>query len=222
MRNSRINIKSATLFGIIIALLFIGSLVLFAFITHEIVFEKEEEFDQKAFQIFSRYSNPVTIEISKILAFFGSPYFFIPAYVVIMSWLFFEKRKREALQVFIIAVTSTILLHSLKAIFGRRRPDLPLFEELTNNSFPSGHALSSFIFCAVLIAIIWKGSWRLAVKIPLCFLLLSWSLAIGISRIILRYHYASDVLAGFLVGFAWVIIAFYIQTRLNKGSHRFE
>lgn len=216
MKRTRINIKSATVFTILIAALFIGSLIAFAFITHEIVFEKEEEFDREAFRIFDKVSTPFILQASKAFAFLGSPYFFIPAYSIIIGWLLFQKRRIEAFHIFIIAVTSTILLHSLKTIFGRRRPDLPLFEELTNYSFPSGHALSSFIFCAVLIRLIWVGNWEKSIKWSLCILLLAWSLAIGVSRIILRYHYASDVLAGFLVGFAWVLLSFYVQFRLTR------
>ena len=214
----KINIKSATLFTLIVAVLFLAAVMMFAYITHEIVFEKEEAFDQRAFEVFTKISTPLIIEISKVLAFLGSPYFFIPAYCVIIGWLVFEKRRVEALHVFIIAVTSTILLHSLKAIFGRQRPHLPLFDELDNYSFPSGHALSSFIFSAVLIRLIWLGNWSRSIKISICILLVLWSLCVGISRIILRYHFASDVLAGFLVGFAWAILSFFVQNRITKRS----
>jgi undecaprenyl-diphosphatase len=219
----RINIKSVSLLAIIVGALFLVSIGLFAMITHEIVFEKEKEFDHEAFELFKEWSTPATIKISRILAYMGSPYFFIPSYFIIIGWLLFIKRKVDALHVFIIAITSTLLLHSLKAIFGRQRPELPLFEELTNYSFPSGHALSSFIFSAVLIGLIWKGGWRLRWKLSLSILLLTWSLSVGISRIILRYHFASDVLAGFLMGFAWVMFSFYIQRKIIKPApHRIE
>jgi len=221
-KRMRINLRSISLLTIVTVILFLGSLGLFALITHEIVLEKEEEFDHAVFQFLEQHTTPFMIRVSEILAYLGSPYFFLPAYFLIIGWLLVVKRKPDALHVAIIAITSTVLLHTLKRVIGRERPALPLLEELTNYSFPSGHALSSFIFCAVLIWLTWKGNWKRSVKIILCLFLLSWSLAIGVSRIVIRYHYASDVIAGFLMGFAWVILSFYIQRKIGPRNHRIE
>jgi undecaprenyl-diphosphatase len=56
---------------------------------------------------------------------------------------------------------------------------------------------------------------------------LCFSILVGISRIALRYHYASDVLAGFCFGFAWVFIFFLAakkisEKRLKKTEARLE
>jgi membrane-associated phospholipid phosphatase len=117
--------------------------------------------------------------------------------------------------VLVIGVSSTGLMFLLKSIFKRKRPDLPLFKELTNYSFPSGHALSSFIFCSILIWLTWKTGWGKGWKWLVSALLLLFSLSIGVSRIVLRYHYASDVLAGFCMGFAWALLSFLILKKLR-------
>ncbi|MER3470732.1 MAG: hypothetical protein C4330_05215 [Chitinophagaceae bacterium] len=49
-------------------------------------------------------------------------------------------------------------------------------------------------------------------------LLLFFSISIGISRIVLRYHYASDVLAGFALGYAWVLFSLWLLNKILKAQ----
>ena len=43
---------------------------------------------------------------------------------------------------------------------------------------------------------------------------------IGLSRVYLRVHYASDVLAGYCVGFMWLSISIWILNRMEKFSRK--
>ncbi|HYE55640.1 MAG TPA: phosphatase PAP2 family protein, partial [Chitinophagaceae bacterium] len=43
---------------------------------------------------------------------------------------------------------------------------------------------------------------------------------IGFSRIYLRYHYASDVAAGFCVGAIWLILSLWVTTRIENYSRK--
>jgi undecaprenyl-diphosphatase len=209
-------LKEISVKTVVAALSFFIAVGIFAVIAHEIVFENEDWFDSRAFHFFNKYSTPGLIEVFKIITFFGSSYFLFPAYFVLVGWLLIRKRKRDAINIGIIGVTSTALMFAMKAIFHRHRPDLPLFKELTNYSFPSGHSLSSFIFCCVLIWLAWKTSWSKPWKYITSILLVLFSISIGISRIVLRYHYASDVLAGFCLGFAWVLFSFWLQKKFSR------
>jgi undecaprenyl-diphosphatase len=209
-------IKEVSLKTLIAAVLFLLAIGLFALMAHEMVFENEDWFDTRAFVFFKSHSSPAIIEAFKLITFFGSSYFLFAAYFVLVGWLLIKKRKRDAINIMIIGVTSTALMFSMKHIFHRHRPDLPLFKALTNYSFPSGHALSSFIFCSILIWLTWKTEWPKPWKWVIAIALLLFSISIGISRIVLRYHYASDVLAGFCLGFAWVLFSFWLQKRFRR------
>ncbi|MCU7549113.1 phosphatase PAP2 family protein [Chitinophagaceae bacterium LB-8] len=197
-------------------LLFFISLFAFAMIADEVVLENEDWFDTLVFSYLKNYATPAVINFFRILTLLGSPVFLLPSYFIIVMVLLINRRWTDAIDTTVISLTSTGLMYSLKTFFGRKRPDLPLFETLHNYSFPSGHALSSFIFCSVLIWLTWKGNWSKKWKLLLSGLLLLLSILIGISRIVLRYHYASDVLAGFLLGFAWVLLSFWLLKTIHN------
>jgi len=209
-------VREISLKTILIASSFLVSIFVFAFLAHEVVGEREDLFDTKVFHFLNANTTAPLIKIMEALSFFGSHYFLIPAYILIVTFLFFKHKRTDAINIIVIVLSSTALLFGLKAIYRRHRPDLPLLREFHNYSFPSGHALSSFIFCSILIYLIWKSDLRSLLKYLLAGLLVIFSVSIGISRIVLRYHFASDVLAGFALGFAWVIFSFWALNKFLK------
>jgi len=200
---------------LLVSLLFLLSIFVFGFLAHEVVSEDETSFDSNVFAFFSLHTTGGLVSMMRILTFFGSTYFIIPAYIILIVVLSLIHRRSDAINVAIVAITSTLLMLGLKQFFHRHRPELPLVKTLTNFSFPSGHALCSFIFCSVIIYLVTKGNLALKWKWIFSILLVLFSIIIGISRIVLRYHYATDVLAGFCVGFAWVIFSLWLERRLT-------
>lgn len=108
----------------------------------------------------------------------------------------------------------------LKLIFHRERPLTPLLAAAKGYSFPSGHALMSVTFYGLLILIVWQSTKPLWVKWPLSITLLSLIIVIGVSRVYLRVHYASDVLAGFSIGLMWLLFSLWILSGIEKYSNR--
>jgi len=211
-------VREISLKTVLISFSFLVCIFVFAFLAHEVVGEKEDRFDTKVFHFLDANTTAPLVKLMQGLSFFGSHYFLIPAYVLIVTFLFLKHKNSDAINIIVIVLSSTALLFGLKAIYRRHRPELPLLREFHNYSFPSGHALSSFIFCSILIYLIWKSDLRSVLKYLLAGLLVIFAISIGISRIVLRYHFASDVLAGFALGFAWVIFSFWILKKLSKRS----
>ncbi len=108
------------------------------------------------------------------------------------------------------------MIFGLKIFFHRHRPDLPILKGLHTFSFPSGHALSSFILCSLLIFIIHKSSLLKLFKWIATIFLSLFAITIGASRIILRMHYPTDVIASLCLGIVWVIISLWIFKKINR------
>jgi membrane-associated phospholipid phosphatase len=79
---------------------------------------------------------------------------------------------------------------------------LPPGPTSSGRSFPSGHTGMSFMFLPLLI-LIKDYKWKNPVKIITTFMVLGWAIFVGLSRIVVGAHYASDVL--FSAGMASVI-----------------
>jgi membrane-associated phospholipid phosphatase len=100
---------------------------------------------------------------------------------------------------------SAVLNRLLKGLFERPRPhfDHPLLIE-TSYSFPSGHAMESFVVYGMLayFAVLALRTWESRVGVVFGAALLV--VLIGFSRMYLGVHYLSDVLAGYAAGGGWL------------------
>jgi len=138
---------------------------------------------------------------------FASGYFIIATFLILAVFLFYLKRKKAMVAVFLTLVGSAIFIYLLKLIFGRERP----FGCLGGRdcfSFPSGHATIAFYFYGMLLYLLirfLKPKRRIIVLLDLIFILLI--LLVGFSRIYLGYHYPTDIMGGFLLGGTFLLIA---------------
>jgi len=135
---------------LILAALFIGSLFLFAYIAHEAVYEREDAFDARVHTYLLAHTTPALVSVAGDFTFLGSSMFLLPVYVLLIGVLIIFQKKRYALDISIVALSSFLIMQVLKQVFRRKRPDLPVIKAIDTYSFPSGHSLSSFIFCSIL------------------------------------------------------------------------
>lgn len=209
-KNILLLVNRLTIKSLLVACLFLAFLFVFAFIANEAVYENEVSFDKKIMHFLSIHSSATTIEVMRGFTFLGSFYFLLPAYGILIGHFLIRKKNAYAINIFIMAASSTIMLFALKQLFHRQRPLLPLIKDISGYSFPSGHALSAFIFCSIVCYIIWKESLHSIWKWIFILLLQIVSVTIGISRMVLNVHYATDVIASFCLGIAWVMACFAV------------
>lgn len=206
---------------IVVLAIFTLSLVTFVLVTRHIFILKDEDFDFRVFDFLQRHVSDANTDVMLFFTFLGTHIFLIPAnFALIFFFLFIRKHKWYSIRIPAIALSSLALMFILKNLFGRQRPDIPLLREVQGLSFPSGHALMSVTFYGLLIYIIWETVKRPWLKIMLVTLLLLLIFIIGFSRIYLRVHYVSDVIAGFATGFLWLIFSLWILRRIEKYSNR--
>jgi membrane-associated phospholipid phosphatase len=93
-----------------------------------------------------------------------------------------------------------------------------LLEAAKNFSFPSGHALMSVTFYGLIAYIVWHSVKNKALRWTLIVLLILWIVIVGASRIYLRRHYYSDVVAGFAIGF--LVLSLKLIGRMEKFSRK--
>jgi membrane-associated phospholipid phosphatase len=198
---------------------FAGALFLFALVVHEVLWEKEEVVDQSSFDFLSTHviTDGLT-RIMKVTTYFASATFLQIAYSVLFILYLIIKNLKRAVEIAAIGIGGFIINYFMKLAFHRTRPAAPLISPLQNFSFPSGHATSGFIFYGLLAYLVWKTRIGKPYKIIFGVILILFSMLIGFSRVYLRVHYPSDVLAGFCIGFAWLLLAIYLLESLKKKT----
>ena len=112
----------------------------------------------------------------------------------------------------------------LKEAFERTRPEFadPVLAA-ASWSFPSGHAMGTFIFCGVGSYLLLRDnhSWTTAAVVVTASA--SWCVVMAFTRLYFGVHYASDVIAGLLAGVAWVAVcvsALEVLRRRTGGASR--
>ena len=206
---------------IIILALFLTCIVVFLWLSAQIRQGDEMYFDQAAFAYLDRLATPVMTAFMVFMSFLGSASFISGAAIALIVYFLFVKRHRWfSLKVPVIAVGSISLNLVTKFFFDRPRPVLPHLVEASGLSFPSGHSMVSASFYGLIIYLIWHNiekPWLRNLLIALCTVII---LLVGVSRVYLHVHYATDVMAGFSAGFLWVILAVYGLRRLEQYSRR--
>ncbi len=121
----------------------------------------------------------------------------------VTALLLFNRRRWRSLTYLIVTLLGSIIINrTAKVLLHRVRPHLwespaPEFDY----GFPSGHAMSSMTFVAVLVILTWGSRWRWLVLIVGTIFVL----VIGWTRLYLGVHYPSDILAGWMVSVGWAV-----------------
>lgn len=102
-------------------------------------------------------------------------------------------------------ICALALNQALKFIVQRPRPDGFRLAMESGYSFPSGHSMISMAFYGLLIWMIWKYERDDVMRHVWCCLFGLIIVLVGISRVYLGVHYASDVIAGFCVSLIWLV-----------------
>ena len=203
-----------TEFAITLALGTAG-VVVFLALSREVFDQDAATFDAEAFRWARHLLGPARQQWVEAVTFLASRNFITAAGVALVAWLLLVRRHRwYSLLVPVVALGSITLNLVLKQIYHRPRPLLPLVSA-SGLSFPSGHAMISASFYGLLIYLAWTNVRRPALRYPLVAALAGLILLIGITRVYLRVHYATDVLAGFTAGLAWLVVAIPLLKRLE-------
>jgi undecaprenyl-diphosphatase len=140
--------------------------------------------------------------------------------VFCVSFLFFvTSYRREAWFILSVFIADIINIF-LKLIINRHRPeDVHIFPKFQQASFPSGHVVHYVVFFGFILVVMLVNSrinlilrWGISL---LCIFLIA---GVSIARIYLGDHWATDILAAYIIGFIMlaVVILLYLKGKPSE------
>lgn len=192
-------------------------IILFLIIGLHIIEIDNNIVDKTIYNLIISLKSDIVTKIFKIItSFAGIPFMVIVSIIV----LFIKKLKHNRFIIILNLINDVVLNNVLKLIFKRDRPiDIMLVEE-SGYSFPSGHTMVACIFYGFIIYLVNKSKYTRKTKIIINSILTILILLIGVSRIYLGVHYATDVIGSYLIGISYLIIFIhFVEKYLDKKNN---
>jgi undecaprenyl-diphosphatase len=141
--------------------------------------------------------------------------------LVAIGFMLILRKWLSALLLVVGLAGGVVLSEGLKAVFERERPPSAFQAvETLNASFPSGHALLSTVFYLSVAVMMARAFPRRRLKVYVLGVGMIFALMIGLTRVYLGAHWASDVMAGWCVGAAWAMALWLVSYAVERGQRR--
>lgn len=128
--------------------------------------------------------------------------------IVTAGLLWAHGRHRDVAGLAVSALGSQAATYILKYAIGRPRPEFETFASAMTPSFPSGHATGAVAVYGFVVYAVARRLPRRA-RFEVTFWGAAFIVLVAATRLILGVHYASDVMAGLLLGAFWLIAGCY-------------
>lgn len=188
--------------GIIAGMLAAGTFVLIAGIVTRGITQTT---DERVLQWLARHRTPALDEIMLEITGLGNGTVLLMLVGIVSVFLWLTRHRWSVYILLVGVIGGQILSRLLKNAFDRDRPSvIEWVDQVSSPSFPSGHAMGSFIAYGAVAYLVTRLEPTPALR------RFTWVVAalliggIGISRMYLGVHYPSDVIAGFVGGLAWL------------------
>lgn len=222
---SRNQLTSGDVFGLVGGLVAVGAALvgvlylLGLFVTSDAASSLRSSFDLPLLRFFEDARSETLTSLMRAITFVGGT----PMIMLLLlggALLSYVLERTTRWSIFFVSVLALAPQSSalLKELVGRPRPTLSPLYEIASDAFPSGHATNSAAALgavAMFVALRSKTPW------------IVWGLAgvvvlaVGVTRVYLGVHWPTDVIAGWLLGAAWVgACALLIRPAQERGEGR--
>lgn len=159
--------------------------------------------------------HPMWVRLWDGVSFALGPVVLRPLGTVAMVVAAVRRDVRGALVLLACAPLSGLVTWAAKALVNRPRPPTMLVA-VPSSSFPSGHALEATSALLAMLAFVLPMLNRALGRVAIALTALS-VLLVGIARVALNVHYPSDVLAGWALGYLYIVLCMLVFRPFLRG-----
>lgn len=125
----------------------------------------------------------------------------------LFAWMLLSRRRRKAMLMAIAMSGTALMCLATRRIACRQRPAyFGVRQDLADFGYPSGHVMNSVVIATLAVSFIFprlRTRWQKALLVGAC---AAYVLGTALSRVYVHAHYATDDIAGFLMGAAWIAV----------------
>ena len=200
---SRLDLTSRRGFPVTVAWVFAGvSFLGFLSIAEDVIEPASLALDRLVASTVALLSGPLLTRLMWIATLLGDTRVMIVETAVAAVLLAVWGHPRRAGSVVLLVATGTALSELLKGLVDRPRPgaSLALLAQPASSSFPSGHALAGILLFGALALMLVASRLPRPLRVWGAVATAFVGLTIGVSRVYLGVHFASDVLGSWMLG----------------------
>lgn len=197
----------------------LGAMWIFLEIVDSAVAESELYFVDEQIQIFmSNLFSPTVTEYIVFITHLGGTRGTAFGVILVGIPLLLTRRWWSLFGLVFTTAGGGLLIWGLKLFFQRARPTVTAID-VGGYAFPSGHAFAAMAFFGYVVYLAYRHFRHDVIRIAatiFCFVMI---VLIGTSRVFLNVHWLTDVMGGYISGFAWLITSILI-VRHVEWPHR--
>lgn len=185
----------------------VASVFAFAGVARLVGLGATQSADEAALRWIAARHTPALDTVALQLTYLGATSVVTMTLLVASTFLWLTRHRWSVALLCMAVLGNAVLNTALKLAFARPRPEvfpyrIPGVGE-SASSFPSGHAMSAVVIYGTLAYLVTRLEPTRRLRRATLAFAAALVLAIGASRLYLGVHYPSDVLAGYVAGFAW-------------------
>lgn len=142
----------------------------------------------------------------------------VPVVIGIVAVLILLFRNRHGIMLAVLAVNSALTNTIVKHIIQRERPSVLKLIKQGGYSYPSGHSMIAVAIYGYLLYLAFTKLKNKYLKYGCSIILSILILSIGVSRIYVGVHYASDILGGFTFALIELILLISFSEKHFRGN----
>lgn len=176
------------------------------------------QIDQKIGAMANLLRNDWFLRLFGLITSLGDAEVLVAITLVAVGFLWVHKRAYYIPGLLFTVIGSTATTYISKYVISRDRPDFETFASVVTPSFPSGHTSGAVAVYGFIIYVMTRDLSATRPRFELIYWGTALILLIAASRVILGVHYASDVIAGILVGGFWLIAGVALTEYLRERA----
>lgn len=182
-------------------------------VTEDVLGKESGPIDEAILWSIHNWTSPRLDALFEAITATGSSTALLPVVSISVLTLLLTKRLHEAKLLATTAVSTPLVIYTIKTIVDRARPALWEAKHYWGSSFPSGHTLAVAAIGTALALCI--GRIRPELRSAALWLAFGWTALMALSRMVLGVHWPTDVLTAACIG-ALIPLALSIWLELSE------